>query len=1257
MKIRRTVAVVAVCLVASLAAMLAAGQKDGQAEVQLKAAMHRELVDGDLKGAIEAYQRILGAFGGNRGVVAQALVQMGQCYEKLGQKDARSAYERVLREYADQAEPTRVARQRLAALAPAPTPAAPAAGPEMMLRRVWTRRGTLATAAGTPSPDGRYLPYYNGEVGDLSVHDFTTGQDRRLNLKKGDWTNNDEEASDPVFAPDSRRILYTWFNKKSFELRVTDVDGAAPRIVYSAQDDVPTPYGWTPDAANILTALRDANRNWRLVLVSVADGAIRPLATLGNAPPTAVALSPDGRHVALDRRANESSTQRDVFVLDTATGREVPVIQHGADDRFLAWTPDGRRILFNSDRSGTRDAWAIDIAAGTPQGAPALVKRNLGDVQPLGFTTAGTLYYRIPGMSREIHTATIDFATGKVLDPPRPAPRRSTGWNTNPDWSWDGQFLAFTSRRRPQNEQFIVIQSTRTGEERDLKLVLKDATPRFGLRWAPDGRSLLLETGMGANACALTQIDVQTGAAAPLVKMANCDLTGFGYTGDGRTLFYTAFDPATSLHALVSRDLATGRDTEIGRYYIRFPALSPDGRWIAFLGFSKTAKTYPLTVIPATGGAPREVCSFPATGPRGVAWTPDGRQLIVGNLRDRKAELWRVPAAGGEPVRLDVAVNGMWQFRLHPDGRRLAMEVWENNEEVWALENLLPRQEQKPSGMAARRVLSMDSDVGLASIDRAATFFSFTDWETGDLAIRELPSGNTRRLTNKGPFTVSREYTENSVPSPDGRQVAYSWMTQAGVYEIRVVGLDGSPARVIHAGKGSLFAVPLAWSPDGTRVLATLVREAGSTQVALVSVPDATTQIITTVPGTNWAVEQAAFSPDGRHIAFDQWVRGDHLQCDVFVVSATGGPTTPLVQHAAHDRLLGWSPDGRYILFTSDRAGTTDAWLLPVIEGKPRGAPVLVKKDIGRITPMGFARDGSYYYGVGTGGRDVYVAAVDPASGKVLAPPRLVPERFLGSNVMPEWSPDGTSLFYMSRRGPVGPAFNIPSVKSMQTGEVRELATGLLFLNQVRWWPDGRSLIAVCIDRTEKDGICRIDVQTGQITMLGNGVFPAALPGGKAILVLYPKDNQMVIWQRDLDGGADREVVRPDSYRYAASPDGRQLAFQVSDAASKEAVVKIMPLAGGEARGVFRSKKTNMSVSWTADGRQLLVGQSDDQNEALWLVPVDGGKPRTFTLGTTGVLGPRLHPDGRQVVFYKESDRGGEIWVLENVLPPATAVR
>jgi hypothetical protein len=116
---------------------------------------------------------------------------------------------------------------------------------------------------------------------------------------------------------------------------------------------------------------------------------------------------------------------------------------------------------------------------------------------------------------------------------------------------------------------------------------------------------------------------------------------------------------------------------------------------------------------------------------------------------------------------------------------------------------------------------------------------------------------------------------------------------------------------------------------------------------------------------------------------------------------------------------------------------------------------------------MVVARGGSFYYNVDMGGRDVHLVRVDPASGKVLAAPRLVPERFLGANVAPEWSPDGKYLLYVSRRGPIGPAFNIPMIRSMETGGTRELATGLLFLNQVRWSLDGRSLLAVCIDKAE----------------------------------------------------------------------------------------------------------------------------------------------------------------------------------------------
>jgi Tol biopolymer transport system component len=1279
MRIRRIGVILAVWLLAVLAGVLVAGQKADQAEVQLKAAMHKELVDGDLKGAIELYQKVIAGFGGNRTVVARALVQMGQCYERMGQKEARSAYERVLREFADQSEPSRVARQRLAALQPPSAPPAPAAIPEMTVRRVWTTHGVLATSAGAPSPDGRYLPYYDGEVGDLRIHDFTTGQSRRLFVKKGDWSNDDEEATDPVFAPDGRRIAYTWFNKTFYELRVVEIDGSEPRVIYSNKDNYPTPYAWSPDATSLLCTLRGADGNRQIALVSVPEGSLRTLKTLGKDTPRGLAFSPDGRYAAYDRRAGDASPQRDVFTLEVATAREIPLIEHGADDQLLAWAPDGQRVLFSSDRTGTRDAWAIDVSAGVARGTPTLIKKNLGAVQPLGFSRTGVFYYRIPGFSREVYAATIDPATGKVLDPPRPAPRHSAGMNNNPDWSWDGQFLAYTSMPRPQNERFIVFQSARTGEERDLKLVMKDATPRFSLRWAPDGRSVLIETMHGADACGLTQVDVQTGAAAPLVQVGNCDLTGFGYMPDGKAIFYTRFDPATSMHMLMSRDLATGRETELGRHYMRFPVLSPDGRWIAFLGYSKTAKTYPLNVIPATGGATREVCSFPATGPRGVAWTPDGKYLYVGNLRNRKAELWRVLTAGGEPERLDIQVDGMWQFRLHPDGRRLAFEKWENNEEVWAIENLLPRQDLKPSGLAVRRILEVESGVD-GTIDAGAAFFSFTDWETGDLAICELPSGNKRRLTNKGPWTASPEFTQYSVPSPDGRHVAYDGMTKDGRFELRVVGLDGSEPKVIHDGKGIDMAHPCGWSPDGTQVLAVLSSEKDRTsQVALLSVKDASRRAVATATdalagrlpvGVTTGVRafrRAALSPDGRYIAFDQRSQGSVYSHDIFVVASDGSRRTPLVQHAADDILLGWSPDGKHILFSSDRTGTADAWLLGVAEGRPQGAPQLVKKDLGRVSPMGFARDGSFYYNLGIGGFDVYVATVDTASGKVLNPPRLVPDRFLGSNTAPDWSPDGKQLFYLSRRGPIGPRFNIPTVRSMETGEERELTTGLLFLNQIRLSPDGRSLLGVCIDRAEKRGLCRIDVQTGQSTLLfesapgTSNLVPAGVPDGTHILFFHASNEGQTVRIRNLGTGEERDVVRVGSYRFGVSRDGRHVAFQVMDPATKESIVKIVPVAGGEPREVFRTKSSGSAagppllwLSWTADGRHVLVSDSGDD---LFLVPVDGGKPLTFTLGMKGVLSPRLHPDGRQVAFFTESEARTEVWVMENFVPAPKAPR
>ncbi len=86
-------------------------------EMQLEAAIHREIVLGDLKGAMEGYKVVLNDPQKPRPVAARALFQTGQCLDKLGRRaEARDTYARVVKQYADQPEIAAYARSRMAAL-------------------------------------------------------------------------------------------------------------------------------------------------------------------------------------------------------------------------------------------------------------------------------------------------------------------------------------------------------------------------------------------------------------------------------------------------------------------------------------------------------------------------------------------------------------------------------------------------------------------------------------------------------------------------------------------------------------------------------------------------------------------------------------------------------------------------------------------------------------------------------------------------------------------------------------------------------------------------------------------------------------------------------------------------------------------------------------------------------------------------------------------------------------------------------------
>jgi hypothetical protein len=106
---------------AALATGAQTGGQQNDVERQLEAAVHREMVTGDITGAIDLYRAILAQAGVPVPLAARALLHLGQCQEKLGQRrEARATYARVVRDYAAESAIAAEARAKLSGWSDAP---------------------------------------------------------------------------------------------------------------------------------------------------------------------------------------------------------------------------------------------------------------------------------------------------------------------------------------------------------------------------------------------------------------------------------------------------------------------------------------------------------------------------------------------------------------------------------------------------------------------------------------------------------------------------------------------------------------------------------------------------------------------------------------------------------------------------------------------------------------------------------------------------------------------------------------------------------------------------------------------------------------------------------------------------------------------------------------------------------------------------------------------------------------------------------
>ena len=79
-----------------------------------------------------------------------------------------------------------------------------------------------------------------------------------------------------------------------------------------------------------------------------------------------LSLSPDGRYLLYDYPQSDNHTHSDIACLSTGESWEETPIEHPADDRVFGWSPDGRSILFTSDRTGQPSIWTLSSLAANP---------------------------------------------------------------------------------------------------------------------------------------------------------------------------------------------------------------------------------------------------------------------------------------------------------------------------------------------------------------------------------------------------------------------------------------------------------------------------------------------------------------------------------------------------------------------------------------------------------------------------------------------------------------------------------------------------------------------------------------------------------------------------------------------------------------------------------------------------------------------------------------------------------------------------
>ena len=646
-----------------------AQQRSGTPEALLGRAVHQEEAEGDLEAAIATYKEFLTQHADNRPLAAKAQFRLGASYEKLGRVEARKAYERfwrpttpirrVLADYADQTDLVTQARARLAAL----DAAAANQGSGVTIRKLdfGVEHHHGEAHPWNVSADGRYLGATNYSTLNAAVVDVAAGKYR--NVTDYNWSAFADQAA---ISRDGKRIAF-WHYKdgaKEGNLRVIGADGKGERVLLKGDDynrgwGIPT--DWSPDGKYVAVELEGKAAGEAegsvidFALVPADGGEVRIVKTLPLAArhrPKLV-FSPSGRYLAYDFPARVGAQQTDLYILPITGGQETAIAAHPARESFVGWTPDGD-ILFLSERTGMIGLYRVAVENGRQSGEPQLLKDSVGDIEPLGITDAGSLYYSETRHLWNTYVVSVNISTGKLLSKPVKVTERFQDSVSMPSWSLDGRYFSYVRHQSGGAAATVIIREVSSGEERELLPAVALQEQGSKVRWHPDGKSLLA-IGAKDDQSGLFRISIDTGEASLVYQTSHIKTWNSGdWDPDANRYFSIG---AVSPRPIVRRNLETGEERTIynGESSVRNLRVSPNGRLVAFLQWAvdrDAGDQTTLRVVPTAAGSSKELLSRQQEGARfswsslSTAWSKDSRNILFvrGQPEVRESELWVVPA-------------------------------------------------------------------------------------------------------------------------------------------------------------------------------------------------------------------------------------------------------------------------------------------------------------------------------------------------------------------------------------------------------------------------------------------------------------------------------------------------------------------------------------------------------------------------------------------------------------------------------------